>query len=240
MEMQGRPQDGIGWMIAREEHWSGDDNFFRVHNWWHRALFHLDLEQAEEVLSLYDGPIRQDRSLVALDMIDASALLWRLQLSGHDVGDRWKELATAWDNHADGRTYPFNDWHAVMAYLATDRHRDIERILMAWRNADGGEIADWGRRFALPLVEGFVAFWRRDYDQATDLLQGARFIAYGFGGSHAQRDIIDWTLTEAAIRANRTGLAQALAHERLALKPHSGINLGLKSRAFASKGLKAA
>jgi hypothetical protein len=43
MEMQGRAQDGIGWMIAREPYWSGDDNFFKVHNWWHRALYHLDL-----------------------------------------------------------------------------------------------------------------------------------------------------------------------------------------------------
>src|SRR3546814_9918921 len=33
MELQGRAEDGIGWMIAREPHWSGDDHFFRVHNW---------------------------------------------------------------------------------------------------------------------------------------------------------------------------------------------------------------
>ena len=240
MEMQGRPQDGIGWMIAREEHWSGDDNFFRVHNWWHRALFHLDMGQAEEVLALYDGPIREDRSLIALDMVDASALLWRLHLSGHDVGTRWNELAAAWDNHADGHTYPFNDWHAVMAYLGADQHGDVERILRMWRADGGSEAASWGRRFAAPLVEGFAAFWRRDYDRAADLLQGARFIAYGFGGSNAQRDIIDWTLTEAAIRSKRSVLAQALAHERLALKPHSPINLGFQSRAFASKALKAA
>jgi ATP-dependent protease HslVU (ClpYQ) peptidase subunit len=60
MEMQGRAQDGIGWMIARETYWSGDDNFFKVHNWWHRALYHLDLGQVDQVLSLYDGPIRKD------------------------------------------------------------------------------------------------------------------------------------------------------------------------------------
>ena len=43
IEMQGRAEDGIGWMIAREQHWSGGDNFFKVHNWWHRSLYHLDL-----------------------------------------------------------------------------------------------------------------------------------------------------------------------------------------------------
>src|SRR3546814_11029596 len=34
MEMQGRAEDGIGWMLAREPHWSGADNLFRVPNWW--------------------------------------------------------------------------------------------------------------------------------------------------------------------------------------------------------------
>ncbi|MDP2331321.1 MAG: tetratricopeptide repeat protein [Reyranella sp.] len=232
MEMQGRAEDGIGWMIAREPHWSGDDNFFRVHNWWHRSLCHLDLGQANEVLALYDGPIRRDRSLVALDMVDASALLWRLHLSGHDVGDRWRELAAAWDGHADGRTYPFNDWHAVMAYLGAGRHGEVDRIVDAFRTgAEASEAAAWGRRTALPLVEGFAAFWRGDYEAAAGRLHGARFIANSFGGSHAQRDIIDWTLTEAALRGNLAGMAEALANERLALKPHSPVNGSFLGRA---------
>lgn len=232
MEMQGRAEDGIGWMIAREPHWSGDDNFFRVHNWWHRALCHLDLGQADEVFALYDGPIRQDRSMVALDMVDASALLWRLHLSGHDVDDRWQELAAAWDSHADGRTYPFNDWHAVMAYLGAGRHKEVDRIVNAYRTgAETFEAAGWGKRTALPLVEGFAAFWRGDYEAAADRLHGARFIANSLGGSHAQRDIIDWTLTEATVRGNLTGMAEALASERLALKPHSPVNKSFLIRA---------
>ncbi|APO72187.1 tetratricopeptide repeat-containing StaR-like protein (plasmid) [Rhizobium gallicum] len=244
MEMQGRAEDGIGWMIAREPHWSGDDNFFKVHNWWHRSLYHLDLGQVDEVFALYDGPIRESRSTLAIDMVDASALLWRLHLSGHDVGERWRELATTWENHADGRTYPFNDWHAVMAYLGTGRQSDVERIVRAYREnrADGSDAAEWGRRTAVPLIEGFVAFWRGDYQAAADHLYGARYIANSFGGSHAQRDIVDWTLTEAAIRGGLTGLAEALANERLALKPHSPVNRTFLARAgvSATPGLKAA
>lgn len=243
MEMQGRAEDGIGWMIAREPHWSGDDNFFRVHNWWHRALCHLDLGEADQVLALYDGPIRQDRSMVALDMVDASALLWRLNLTGHDVGDRWQELATAWDSHADGRSYPFNDWHAVMAYLGADRTGDAARILAGFRDGGGtAEVDAWGRKTALPLVEGFAAFWKGDYATAADRLHGARQIANSFGGSHAQRDIIDWTLTEATLRGGLTRMAEALASERLALKPHSPVNRSFLRRARAEDkpGQKAA
>lgn len=233
MEMQGRAEDGIGWMIAREAHWADDDNFFKVHNWWHRALCHLNLGHGDEALRLYDGPIRGTRSPVALNLIDASAILWRLHLSGYDVGNRWAEVAEAWDAHADGRTYPFNDWHAAMAYLGAGRHSDIDRIVVALREAKGApvEVAEWGWRTALPLVEGFAAFWRGAYATAVEKLQGARFIANSFGGSHAQRDIIDWTLTEAAIRGGMPRLAEALANERLALKPHSPVGRDLLGRA---------
>lgn len=232
MEMQGRAQDGIGWMLAREPYWSGDDNFFQVHNWWHRALCHLELGQTPDALALYDGPIRQDRSNVAVDLVDASALLWRLHLVGADVGDRWTELAQTWDAHADGRSYPFNDWHAVMAYLGAGRSDQVERIIAACKVEDESTETDtWRHETALALVEGFAAFWRGEYATAADLLHAARFIANSFGGSHAQRDVIDWTLTEAAIRGNLTGLAEALANERLALKPHSAVNRSLLRRA---------
>ena len=237
MEMQGRAEDGIGWMIAREPYWSGEDNFFAVHNWWHRAIYHLDLGQVEQVFEIYDGPIREGRSNVALDMVDASALLWRLHLAGHDVGARWQELSQVWDQHADGRHYPFNDWHAVMAYLGAGREGEVERIVATYRqnSAESGETAAWSRDIGLPLVEGFTAFWRGDFETAAARLHPARYIANRFGGSHAQRDIIDWTLTEAAIRGGLRDLAEALANERLALKPHSPVNRAFLSRARAGQ-----
>jgi hypothetical protein len=226
MEMQGRAQDGIGWAVAREPYWAGDDNFFKVHNWWHRALCHLDLGQADEVLRLYDGPIRGSRSTIALDLVDASALLWRLSLTGHDAGTRWTELAACWDQHADGRLYPFNDWHAVMAQLGAGRDEEVDRVIAALERSAAGDTdtAAWARTIGLPLTRSFRAFWRGDYRECAQALHPARAIVNRFGGSHAQRDVIDWTLTEAAVRGGLSALAEALAHERLALKPHSVVN----------------
>ena len=238
MEMQGRAEDGIGWMIAREPYWSGDDNFFKVHNWWHRALFHLSLQEIEEALALYDGQIREHRSVVALDLVDATAFLWRFQLLGHDVGDRWRELAETWDRHADAKTYSFNDWHAVMAWLGAGRDRDVERMIAQYRGSSGDENegARWAHEIGLPLIEGFAAFFHADYDAAAERLYGVRHIANAFGGSHAQRDVIDWTLTESALRAGLADLAEALANERLAIKPHNLINLGFHARARRLRG----
>jgi len=224
MEMQGRAQDGIGWMMARKPHWSGDDNFFQVHNWWHLALYHIDLEQTDAALALYDSPVREGRSDVALDLVDASALLWRLTLAGCDVGNRWAELAQTWDKHADGKLYAFNDWHASMAYLGAGRHADVDHLIRSLKDAKGPETAKWARRTGLPLIEGFAAYWRGDHAEAVEKLHSARFITNGFGGSHAQRDIIDCTLTESALRGGFHDISRSLAHERLAVKPHSPVN----------------
>jgi len=56
------------------------------------ALYHLDLGEIDHVLALFDVPIYGARSRVTLDMIDASAILWRLHLRGVDVRHRWDAL----------------------------------------------------------------------------------------------------------------------------------------------------
>ena len=44
------------------------------------------------------------------------------------------------------------------------------------------------------------------------------------GGSIAQRDLIEWTLLEAAIRSGEEKIAQSLVNERLSSRPDSHVN----------------
>ena len=143
MEMAGRPEDGLGWMAAREGQWSGPGHMNEVHIWWHKALFHLELGQYDAALALYDGPIRSTQRPVALSLTNASALLWRLDTLGVDVGDRWGELAALWEGHADGKCLVFGDIHAAMAELRSDQEALVERRLKAMRKtaANGAEAA---------------------------------------------------------------------------------------------------
>jgi hypothetical protein len=53
------------------------------------------------------------------------------------------------------------------------------------------------------------------------------------GGSIAQRDVIDWTLTEAAVRAGQRDIAVSLAYERLGLRPESAPNRRFLAQAEA-------
>jgi hypothetical protein len=66
-----------------------------------------------------------------------------------------------------------------------------------------------------------------------------REIAHRFGGSHAQRDLIDLTLIEAAIRNGDAALAGALAAERAAVRPHSPVSLDFTRKARSLSRLAA-
>lgn len=215
MEMQGRRGEGIAWLRSDPDGWSAE-SFFAVHNWWHLALFHLGLDEVDEVLRLFDQPIYGARSGVAMDMIDAASLLWRLHLRGVPLGDRWQPLADQWAPHAPAGHYAFNDVHATMAFLGAGRSREVEAVLAAQRRAltRDDDNAGFTREVGLPATQALIAFWNGDYPAAVEGLRPIRSYAHRFGGSHAQRDLIDMTLIEAARRAGNTALHRALEAER--------------------------
>ncbi|MGX6570699.1 tetratricopeptide repeat protein [Cupriavidus necator] len=222
MEMQGRLDDGIAWLDGRRDDWS-DDNMLAVHNWWHLALFQLEAGRTDQVLALYDRYIKRPAPAIALDLVDASALLWRLHLRGVDVGRRWQPVADDWLGRGAAGYYAFNDVHAVMASLGAHRPAAADQVRAALERAalGNGTNAMMSRDVGLPVADALIAFDQGDYSTAIDLLMPVRLIAHRFGGSHAQRDIVSLTLLEAALRGRRSNLAIALTAERAALKPMS-------------------
>ncbi|MDB5470741.1 MAG: hypothetical protein JWR84_2301 [Caulobacter sp.] len=214
MEMQDRREEGIAFMRQDVPVWT-DGSFFAIHNWWHTALFHLGLGDVDGALEAFDGPIFADRSDLAFDMVDAAGLLRRLHLIDADVGDRWTDLADLYGRQPHG-AYAFDDAHAMMAFAATGRRDEAAAVLAALERAASGqgEGAVVAREVGLPVARGIDAFGTGDYRTSVDLLRAVRSGAARFGGSHAQRDVIDLTLIEAARRSGDAALANALAAER--------------------------
>ncbi len=225
MEMQCRHDEGIAWMRADTDAWTRD-SFLQIHNWWHLALFHFDLGQVDEVLALYDGPISGLSGDIALNLVDESSLLWRLHLTGTDCGDRWNALATAWEKHTSQLSFAFNDAHAMMAFVGAGRSGAAQSLLDAQVNVleSAGDNAEFTRDVGRPVALAIKAFGDGDYGETVRLLRPIRHIAHRFGGSHAQRDAIDLTLVEAAIRSGDQALSRALTAERLHARPDSPLS----------------
>jgi tetratricopeptide (TPR) repeat protein len=221
LEMRNDPAGGVAWLAPNARTWS-EGSFLAVHNWWHLALFQLELGRADEVLRLYDQAIGTG-SAVMLDLIDASAMLWRLQLRGIDVGSRWDAVADLWQSAGQPGLYAFNDMHMMMAFVAAGREAAQQAVLQAQADAlqRGGDNARFTCDVGGAATQAMLAFGRGDFVRCVDLLRSIRSGAHRFGGSHAQRDVIDLTLLEAARRAGLQPLATALQHERVALRPRT-------------------
>lgn len=224
LEMQGRHDEGIAFMREDLASWT-TDSFLAVHNWWHLALYHLELGQIDEVLELIDGPIISVAQPQMMDLVDASAMLWRLHLRGVDVGQRWQALVQRYEAAWSAGGYAFNDFHAMMAFVGAGRRDLIERTLEAQGMAllAASDNADFTREVGYPLMQALKAFGEGRYRDVLRLMRPVRSISARFGGSNAQRDIVDLTLIEAAFRAGERSLARALAAERLTAKHDSPL-----------------
>lgn len=236
-EMRGDTEAGIRFLEERVDDW-GAGNLFTVHNWWHLALLALDHGDHRRVLDIYDAHVRPDADEpVAIDLDDTSALLWRLHLDGVDTGSRAATTADAWTTVFDGQPqwYVFNDVHAVLAYVAAGR---LDAATAMVRRLERGAAGGNGRRsndmmtadVGLPACRALLAFGEERYADVVEELWPRRRCFHHFGGSHAQRDVLERTLLEAAIRAGHHELARRLVSERLAIRPTGSFALDRADR----------
>jgi hypothetical protein len=102
--------------------------------------------------------------------------------------------------------------------------------------AGAGDNARFTREVGRPVVLGLKAFGEGDYAGCIAAIQPVIPIASRFGGSHAQRDLLDLTVMEAALRLPDAALARALSAERRAIKPDSPHARSMFDRARALPG----
>ena len=221
-EMSGRASEGIGFLEETRQHWSVG-KWLSIHNGWHLALFMIDLGRGAEVPARYDSFVQPRlKENFILDLIDAASLLWRLELAGIDVGNRWREVFAVAAARIGEHVLAFNDLHVALGLVgakdaaATQRLLDsIDRYLAKGQGDNCSVTSDVGRS----LVAGVAAFGAADYRRTVELLLPLRHQVIRIGGSHAQREVVDETLIAAAVRSEDWQLAQSLLTEKIAHYP---------------------
>lgn len=204
-EARGRAADGAHWLQRHRDVWA-TSTAVATHCAWHLALFHAASGDDAAALALYDRVIapRAPAPDVA-DLIDASALLWRLELGGVSVGARWPTLADAWAPRIDDRFCSFGDVHAMLAFVGArqwDRAGALERVLQAARTQPTRHGATT-RALGLPAARALIAHGRGQHVLAMTLLSALRGSLHRLGGSHAQRDVLTLTRQDALQRIAR-------------------------------------
>ena len=174
--------------------WAAQDGL-AMHIWWHLALRLLAVGAITDVLEIFDEQL--PNATTPFRLCDATSLLWRSELAGHDVGDRWDAIADRWDGVAARHSCAFLDLHAVLAYIRRPEHPGATRWFngLAARPDGDAEIDGIFRDVARPLIDGFRANAAGDTQALNRTLAELGGATARIGGSTAQRDIITLTAT---------------------------------------------
>ena len=186
------------------------------HLHWHLALAHLEAGDVAAATRLFretfapdvhSGPPRGKLN-------DAVSFLWRWELAGHPRD------AEAWHAMHDfvGNAFPragaaFSDLHIALAYaVAGDnaalekRTQQIDGLARANRYPSGSLVPAASR--------GFAAFEQHDFATAIEALEPIAEELERIGGSHAQLDLVRFTLLKAYVDADRADDARRMLNMR--------------------------
>jgi len=236
MDTKYEAEKGIDFLLSCQDNWDGFDRRggMVAHVWWHLALFYIEKEDFEAVLTLYDDKMKQF-SVKAKDghesmflMSDAVSLLLRLQMEQKcpdDLSDRWRELSNfcvSRFSNAVGDNF-FYDFHLLIGLLFGEASRDdvtkvtdrIEEASLNKKSWNGRVLRDIGAK----VVAGIKSFGAGDYADAVDALASVRHrMTLELYGSVAQQRILHLIMLRAGVLAgpDRRQLAEQLLEEHIA------------------------
>ena len=145
---------------------------------------------------------------------DAVSFLWRWELAGQQRDTAAWRVMLDFANRALPRAgSAFSDMHVALAQAAAGddagldaRARQIDALARAGR---------YPSEHCVPAVSrGFAAFERRDFAAAIDALEPIADELERIGGSHAQLDLVRFTLLQAHLGADRVDDAHRLRSAR--------------------------
>ena len=193
--------------------------WFRNHLLWHLALMHMGRGEYEVASDFGRRVFEGAPSSIPGDLHDSISLLWRLELLGREVGDRWQPFARIAGERLDRQALLFHAAHLAMALAASGDWATAERQLGMLRERGARDRTGLVRDVLVPLVEGIHAFAGRDYPRAVERIAPLTPRIIELGGSRAQRDVFHDTLLEACFRAGDMTRAEQLLTDRVARRP---------------------
>ena len=239
MLTQGRIREGQAFLADVSSTWTDLNSFMVTHNWWHQALFALELDDPAEVLRLYDTQVWGVAKDYSQDQINAVSLLARLELAGVDVGGRWQDVGSYLATRTADHVLPFLDLQYLYGLARAGRGEAdvLMRNIEAHAAAAAPDTRDAWQRVGLSASRGLLAHARGDWWRAADELGQALPRLVDIGGSHAQRDLFAQVHLDALVRSGQLGGAQHLLQQAVNSQPESRRLRRQAAQVYAALGL---
>ena len=192
-QMQSRFEEAIPFIDSLLPEWNSANNFV-YHLHWHKALLHIGLGNLDQALNVYDEtlvkPLADD---FYLDVCNATSLLWRLEMSGVKVGDRWAPLHELSKSRVKDDELVFTSLHYLIAPAILGDAKTVKEGLdhfHHWSNAktSQGTVAKIAGETIAKAVAKLASEQKK---QGVTLMQSVQNEIYRIGGSHAQRQLFD-------------------------------------------------
>jgi tetratricopeptide (TPR) repeat protein len=204
MQMQSRFAEGINWTNDVLPTWQDSNNFI-FHVYWHQALFQLGQNNLDAALEVYDrhltAPLQDD---FYLDVCNAASLLWRIEMLGGNVANRWQSLQHYAKRSTDDELI-FCTLHYLMAPAKLGDQQQIQialEKLQIWKQQNSTQakvVAEVGESLAF----GICDLGAGRFNQASEHFTKVASNIHKIGGSHAQRYLFDdmrrWAEAQASI-----------------------------------------
>ncbi|KAM7414183.1 hypothetical protein PAMA_019142 [Pampus argenteus] len=240
-EMKAEVDKGLKFLESTEKDWQISD-ILASHNYWHWALYFIEKGQYEAALNVYDSQVfkRCKATGSMLDTVDASSMLYRLEMEGVSVKNRWRELLQETLPHTDDHVTLFNDLHFLMVSLGAKETRTSQRLLEGLQELSKEPGDNQQHRLAgtigVPMCQAMMEYNQGNYSRSVELLYPLRYRMVDVGGSDAQRDIFNQLLIHAAMKSenkHHQKLGRCLLVERDAVRPNSALTDRLMQQALA-------
>src|SRR5438132_3926504 len=202
--------------------WSSDvcsSDLFRNHLLWHLTLMHLARGEYDVASELGRTVFEQEPSSIPGDLHDSISLLWRLELLGRDVAERWTPFARIAAERLDRQALLFHAAHLAMALAASGDWTTAERQLGMLRDRSARDRSGLVGGVVVPLIEGLHAFAAKDYSRAIERLEPLTPRVIELGGSRAQPDVFHHPLLAAVFGARDMDRAERPLAARVARRP---------------------
>jgi tetratricopeptide (TPR) repeat protein len=119
-EETSRIEQGIELLESSKPLW-GPTSHAASHVHWHLALYYIAVGNVARALEIYDTDLPAAEGAIVPHMIDATSLLWRVQLAATVVPDlsaRWLSLCDAWETRRASIAASINTWNDVHLAMA--------------------------------------------------------------------------------------------------------------------------
>ena len=176
---------------------------------WHQALWALQDGDESVMWKTVDDAVSQDNtsSLPINALTDTASIYYRAELAGYKVSSqRWRKLSEYAADKFPNMGQSFADVHAALAHAMAGNDEYLSKLIEG-NNGFAGDIVS-------PVAKAWNAISENKWDTARDELKAASSEFERFGGSRAQRDLLEFTYVNVLMRSGKKEVARKTLLQR--------------------------